>query len=403
MNTSSNDSFYADVTRQLSDLKNAGLLKEEQPIVTPQDGRVQTMSNGRPRWLVNMCSNNYLGLSNHPRIISSAISGLEFGGFGMSSVRFICGTHHLHKELEERISDFLKLQDTILFPSCFDANSGFFEVFLSEDDQIISDRLNHASIIDGIRLCKARRSVYENCDLGQLEHRLREASGARRRVIVTDGVFSMDGVIAPLNGICELADRYGALVYVDDSHGIGAIGRTGGGAVEHCGVAGRVDFIAGTLGKALGGASGGFISGKSEAVELLRQKARPYLFSNSIAPALAAAAITAFDILEEEPDRLIRLKENAALVRGSLENAGFTLLGAGHAIVPIAIGDSVLNARLSAEVNTRGVYAVAFSHPVVPHGAARIRIQVSAAHTATHLDLALAAFCEAATELGILA
>lgn len=401
MTIGANSSFHTEIARELADLKEAGLFKQERPLLSPQDGRVQALLDDSVQWFVNLCSNNYLGLSNHPRIVSAAIAALENWGFGMSSVRFICGTQQIHKELEQRISDFLGLQDTILFPSCFDANGGFFEVFLGQDDHIISDRLNHASIIDGIRLCKASRSVYDNCDLDQLEQRLREAAGSRRRIIATDGVFSMDGVIAPLAGICDLAERYGALVYVDDSHGIGVIGGSGRGAVEYHGVQGRVDFIAGTLGKALGGASGGFISGRSDAITLLRQKARPYLFSNSVAPALVAAAIMAFDILEEEPDRLLRLNANTVLARNFLAAAGFKVLGAGHAILPILVGDSAQNVRFAAAVQKRGVYVAPFSYPVVPQGAARLRLQISAAHSDEDLRLALSALKAAGGEVGL--
>lgn len=393
------DRFYKDLALDLAQLKSKNLFKEERPLLSPQGGRVQAATGSSIRWLANFCSNNYLGLSNHPRIIAAAVAALEQWGFGMSSVRFICGTQTVHKDLEQRISDFTGHEDTILFPSCFDANTGFFETFLDREDHIISDRLNHASIIDGIRLCKAARSVYDNCDLEQLERRLQEASGARRRLIVTDGVFSMDGAIAPLKAICDLADRYGALVYVDDSHGIGVIGATGRGAVEHHGVHGRVDFLAGTLGKALGGASGGFICANHDAVSLLRQKARPYLFSNSLAPALAAAAITALDILDEEPDRLLRLASNAECLRAGLTDLGFELLGAGHPIIPVAVGDSSLNARLATAVQDRGVYVTAFSYPVVPQGAARIRLQVSAAHSDEDLQLALSAFQAAKAEI----
>ncbi|MDB5716106.1 MAG: 2-amino-3-ketobutyrate coenzyme ligase [Sphingomonadales bacterium] len=402
MGEASDTGFYAAIANQLADITSRNLLKQELEIFTPQGSRVEVRSGEAARDLINFCSNNYLGLSNHPRIVAAAHAGLERWGFGMSSVRFICGTQHIHKELERRISAFAGFEDTILFSSCFDANTGFFEAFLDENDQIISDRLNHASIIDGIRLCKARRAVYDNCDLGQLEQKLRDASGARHRIIVTDGVFSMDGLVAPLAGICDLAERYGALVYVDDSHGIGAIGASGRGAIEHHGVRGRVDFLAGTLGKALGGASGGFVCGRGGAIELMRQKARPYLFSNSLAPALVTAAIEAFDILEDEPERLSRLAANARLLREGLTEAGYTLLGADHAILPVAIGDAGLNARLAEAVLQRGFYVTPFSYPVVPDGAARIRLQVSAAHSEEDLQLVLSAFRQAGAELGIL-
>ncbi len=395
-------SFYAQLGLQLEGLKEAQLYKHEEVITSPQGGRIRILVDGAERELVNLCSNNYLGLANHPRIVQAAAQALESFGFGLSSVRFICGTQVAHKALEDRLSGFLGLEDTILFPSCFDANAGFFEVFLDEEDHIISDRLNHASIIDGIRLCKAGRSVYANGDLAELEVRLQESAGARRRLIVTDGVFSMDGVIAPLPGIRDLADRYGALVYVDDSHGIGAIGPTGGGALEHHQMAGGVDFVAGTLGKALGGASGGFISGRREAIALLRQRARPYLFSNSIPPPIAVAASVALDILQEEPERLLKLRLSTETLRRQLTSLGFRVLGDGHPIVPVAIGDAVLTARLGAALRDEGVHAVPFSHPVVPHNQARIRLQVSAAHTPEDLDIAVRAFAKAGRALGLI-
>lgn len=399
MTNSGGINFYADIGHELAELEAAGLYKRERPLLSPQDSRVVASYDGSDRPFVNLCSNNYLGFSNHPNIVSAAMESLEKWGFGMSSVRFICGTQQIHKELEQRLSTFIGLEDTILFASCFDANAGFFEVFLGPEDHIISDRLNHASIIDGIRLSKASRSVYDNGDLDQLEQRLREVSESRRRIVVTDGVFSMDGVIAPLAGICDLAERYGALVYVDDSHGIGVIGQSGKGAIEHCGVEGRVDFVAGTLGKALGGASGGFIAGRREAIAMLRQRARPYLFSNSVAPALVAGSISALDLLQAEPDRLIRLRTNARLLREGLSAAGFTTLGAGHAIVPVLVGDATLNLQLATGVQDRGVYVTPFSYPVVPHGAARIRLQVSASHSVEDLGLAVRAFRGAAAEL----
>lgn len=393
--------FYRDIAAEISSLREAGLFKTERPLLTPQAGRIEARANGATSWFVNLCSNNYLGLSNHPEIVSAAVEGLGRWGFGMSSVRFICGTQDVHKELEARIAGFLGYEDSILFPSCFDANAGFFEVFFGEGDHIISDRLNHASIIDGIRLTKAKRSLYDNCDLEQLEDRLRDAVGARRRIIVTDGVFSMDGVIAPLPGICDLAERYGALVYVDDSHGIGVIGETGRGAIEYHGVASRVDFVAGTLGKALGGASGGFVAGRSEAIAMLRQRARPYLFSNSVAPPIVAASLTAFDILEREPERLLVLSRNMRAMREGLLKLGFAVLGADHAIIPVWTGEASLNQHLAEAVQKLGIYVTPFSYPVVPHGSARIRLQVSAAHSQDDIAAALAAFSLAGIETGI--
>jgi glycine C-acetyltransferase len=391
--------FSDHVRAQLEAIEAEGLRKREREIVGQQQAEV-TLADGRR--VLNLCANNYLGLANHPEVMAAAQRGIEEHGFGVASVRFICGTQDQHRELERRIAAFVGSDDAILYSSCFDANTGLFETLLGEGDAIISDALNHASIIDGVRLCKAARYRYANADLADLERQLQAAQGARFRLIVSDGVFSMDGVVAPLAGICDLADRYDALVMVDDSHAVGFMGATGRGTHEHAGVQGRVDLLTGTLGKALGGASGGYTAGRSELVELLRQRSRPYLFSNALAPSVVAASLAVLDLIERSDDLRARVHENAAYFRSAMTAAGFTLAGAGHPIVPVMIGDAALASRLAERMLDEGVYVVGFSFPVVPRGQARIRTQVSAAHTRAHLDLAVGAFDRVGRELGVI-
>jgi glycine C-acetyltransferase len=354
------------------------------------------------REVLNLCANNYLGLAHHPAIVAAAHAALDRYGYGMASVRFICGTQTVHLELEKRLSAFLGTDDTILYSSCFDANGGLFETLTGEEDAIISDALNHASIIDGIRLSKARRLRYDNGDLAQLESRLSEAAGARSRLVVTDGVFSMDGTIAPLAGICDLADRYGATVIVDDSHATGFMGARGRGTHEHCGVMGRVDLLTGTLGKALGGASGGYVSGRAPVIAWLRQRSRPYLFSNTVAPVVAATTLAVLDLLESSGEARRRLAENAAWFRGRLTDAGFSLVPGEHPIIPVMIGDAALAVRMADRLLELGVYAIGFSYPVVPMGKARIRTQMCASHTRDMLETAVTAFVRAGRELGVI-
>jgi glycine C-acetyltransferase len=381
--------YLDDVAGELAQMERDGLLKRERPIAGQQQALV-TLEDGRT--LLNLCANNYLGLANHPAVMVAAQRGIERYGFGVASVRFICGTQDQHRELERRLASYLGTEDAILYSSCFDANTGLFETLLGPEDAIISDALNHASIIDGVRLCKAARYRYANADLVDLEAQLQAAQGARYRLIVTDGVFSMDGVVAPLAGICELADRYDALVVVDDSHAVGFMGPRGRGTHEHAGVMGRVDVITGTLGKALGGASGGYTAGPKGIVELLRQRSRPYLFSNALAPAVVAASLTVLDLLESSDHLRAELHTNAAYFRARMQSAGFRLAGALHPIIPVMIGDAVLAAEVAEGMLAEGVYVVAFSFPVVPRGAARIRTQISAAHTREQLDHAIDAF-----------
>ena len=377
----------------LEQAKQEGLYKQEWPIDGPQGAWVK-LADGRR--VLNLCANNYLGLSSHPAIEEAARGAVERWGYGVSSVRFICGTLSLHLELERRLAEFLGTEEAILYSSCFDANGGLFETLLSADDVIISDELNHASIIDGVRLCKAQRLRYRNADLHDLEARLKEAAGARRRLIATDGVFSMDGVIAPLAGICDLAERYDALVMVDDSHSVGVLGDSGRGTHEHCGVMGRVDILTGTFGKALGGASGGYTAARKEIVATLRQRSRPYLFSNSLAPMIAAAAMQAITLLSDSHDLVDRLRANTAFFRSGITRLGFEVTGADHPIVPIMLGDARVAQKMAAALLDDGVYVVGFSYPVVPMGKARIRVQISAAHAREDLELALAAFERAA-------
>ncbi len=380
-------------------LDAAGLLKRERVIGSPQ-GPVITLADGRE--MINLCANNYLGLANHPAIVKAAQEGLARYGYGVASVRFICGTQTVHRELEERLSGYLSMQDTILYSSCFDANGGLFETLLDERDAVISDALNHASIIDGIRLCKARRLRYANNDMNELEQALKDTQDARVRLIATDGVFSMDGSIARLKEICDLADAYSALVMVDDSHATGFLGAGGRGSHELRGVIGRIDILTGTLGKALGGASGGFVSARREIVAWLRQRSRPYLFSNSIAPAVAAASIAVLDLLETSTQLRERLHANARHFRQGMQSLGFDLIPGEHPIIPVMLGDAPLAGRLAERMQAEGVYVVAFSFPVVPHGKARIRTQMNAAHSVQQLDQVISAFGRCARDLGIL-
>jgi glycine C-acetyltransferase len=381
-----------DLTERLAEVREAGLYKTELVITTPQGAHVDVEDRGE---LLNLCANNYLGLANHPAIVEAAHEALDRWGYGMASVRFICGTQALHRQLEERLSGFLGTDDTILFSSCFDANGGLFEALLTDEDAVISDQLNHASIIDGIRLCKAQRLRYANGDMDELETRLLEAADARYRLIATDGVFSMDGYFAKLDRICDLAERHDALVMVDDSHAVGFVGETGRGTHERYSVIERVDILTGTLGKAVGGAAGGYVSGRAEIVELLRQRARPYLFSNSLAPAVVAASLRALDLIEESDDLRARLHANTITFRARMTELGFDVLPGEHPIVPVMIGDEVRAARFSQALVERGVYAVSFSFPVVPRGTARIRTQMSAAHSTADVDFAVDTFVAA--------
>ncbi|MCC6334947.1 MAG: glycine C-acetyltransferase [Myxococcales bacterium] len=393
--------FLSGLQAQLDDIKTQGLFKAERVLATPQ-GPVIRVEGGAD--VLNFCANNYLGLANAPELIAAAKEGLDRYGFGVASVRFICGTQTPHKQLEARLSAFLGTEDTILFSSCWDANGGVFEQVLGEEDAVISDALNHASIIDGVRLCKAKRFRYANNDLAELEARLKEAGEAkcRHKLIVTDGVFSMDGVIANLKGICDLADKYDALVMVDDSHAVGFTGEKGRGSHELRGVLGRVDILTGTLGKALGGASGGYLSGRREVVQLLRQRARPYLFSNSVMPAIAYASLACLELLQKSDGPRVRLRENAAHFRSHLTKAGFKLAGEGHPIIPVMLGDAKLASSFADELLKEGVYVIGFSFPVVPKGQARIRTQMSAAHTTEQLDRAVAAFTKVGKKLGVI-
>jgi glycine C-acetyltransferase len=384
----------------LDDIRGAGLYKGERVITSPQGARIQVAGTGQ---VLNLCANNYLGLADHPAIVAAAKSALDEWGYGMASVRFICGTQLPHKRLEERLSVFLDTADTILYGSCFDANGGLFETLLGPDDVVISDELNHASIIDGIRLSKARRRRYRNRDMADLEDQLRQESGGRLRMIATDGVFSMDGYLAPLADICKLADKYDALVMVDDSHAVGFVGPNGAGTPDLFGVTDRVDILTGTLGKALGGASGGYVSGRAEIVELLRQRSRPYLFSNSVAPVVVAASLAALDLLSDTADLRQRLFDNAAYFRTRMTALGFTVLPGEHPIIPVMLGDATAAGQLADRLLDKGVYVTAFSYPVVPQGSARIRTQMSAAHSRADLEQAATAFAEARAELGLAA
>ena len=390
-------SVQPQITEELGKIRADGLFKTERVLAGPQRARIVVADGTR---VLNMCANNYLGLADDPRVIDAAKDALNRWGFGMASVRFICGTQDLHKQLERKLSDFLSTDDTILYSSCFDANAGLFETILGDQDAVISDELNHASIIDGVRLCKAKRKRYKNRDMADLEAQLVATSDARRRLIATDGVFSMDGYVAPLREICDLADKYDAMVMVDDSHAVGFVGPTGRGTPELHGVAGRVDVVTGTLGKALGGASGGYTSGRQEIIDLLRQRSRPYLFSNSVAPAVVGASLKVLDILVYGDDLRARLRDNTALFRERMTALGFDVLPGDHPIVPVMIGDAARAASLADLLLTKGVYVIGFSYPVVPVGKARIRTQVSAAHTEEDLERAATAFAQARDELG---
>jgi glycine C-acetyltransferase len=390
--------FYS---AQLKEIREAGLEKRERRIQTAQGAEIGVNESDRP--VLNFCANNYLGLSSHPKVIEAAKAAIDRWGFGLSSVRFICGTQELHKDLEGKIAKFLGTDDAILYSSCFDANGGLFETLLGEEDAIISDALNHASIIDGIRLCKADRHRYANGDIGELEACLQKTQGKRLRMIATDGVFSMDGFVAKLETICDLAEKYGAMVMVDDSHATGFVGKTGRGTPEHCGVMGRVDVITSTLGKALGGAAGGFTTGRAEIVELLRQRSRPYLFSNTLAPAIVGASIAVLDMLSSTTELRDKVNENARTFRAKMSAAGFKIKEGTHAIVPIMLGDAKLAQDFAAAMLGEGIYVIGFSYPVVPKGQARIRVQLSAAHTPAQVDRAVDAFTRVGKKLGVLA
>jgi glycine C-acetyltransferase len=393
-------SFLSQLEQEVTEIREAGLYKAERIIVSPQ-GTVIRMQDGSEA--INLCANNYLGLSSEPSVVAAAQAAVGKYGFGMSSVRFICGTHDVHAALESRLSGFLGTEDTILYSSCFDANTGLFETILGSDDAIISDALNHASIIDGIRLCKADRYRYANNDMADLESKLIEAKGARRRLIATDGVFSMDGSYANLNTICDLADKYNALVMVDDSHAVGFIGERGRGTPELAGVTDRVDIVTGTLGKALGGASGGYTSGRKEVIEMLRQRSRPYLFSNTLAPVITATSLTVLDMLESSGDLRTNLHENSKRFRAGMTKAGFDLVPSNHPIIPVMLGDASVASEMAERLLGEGIYVVGFSYPVVPMGKARIRTQMSAAHTFDQIDRAIEAFTRVGMKMGVVA
>lgn len=384
---------------ELAAIKEAGLYKEERIIITPQGADIK-VSTGQE--VINFCANNYLGLSSHPKVIEAAKKAIDTYGYGMSSVRFICGTQDIHKELESKISKFLGTEDTILYAAAFDANGGVFEPLLGPEDAIISDELNHASIIDGVRLCKAQRFRYKNCDMDDLEAQLKAASGARHKIIVTDGAFSMDGSVAPLDKICDLADKYEALVMIDESHCSGFIGKTGRGTHELFDVIDRVDIITGTLGKALGGASGGFTSGRKEIIDMLRQRSRPYLFSNTLAPTIAGASVAVLDMLSETTELRDKLETNTTYFRQKMTEAGFDIKPGFHPIVPVMLYDAKLAQQFAAKMLDEGIYVIGFYYPVVPQGKARIRVQISAAHDTHHLDKAIAAFTKVGKELGVI-
>lgn len=393
------ETFFNNLKLQVEELKKTGLYKEEREIFSPQQANI-TVAGGKK--VLNFCANNYLGLSNHPDIIKAAKSSIDTYGFGLSSVRFICGTQNIHHELEKKISNFLKTDDTILYSSCFDANGGLFETLLGAEDAIISDELNHASIIDGVRLCKAKRFRYKNNDMHDLEKQLQEAQGSRTIMIATDGVFSMDGIIANLKAICDLADKYNAIVMVDDSHAVGFVGEKGRGTPEFCDVIGRVDIITGTLGKALGGASGGYTSGRKEVIDMLRQRSRPYLFSNSLAPCITKTTVTVLDLIENNDSLRKKLKENSEYFRGKMTALGFNLVPGSHPIIPVMLGDAKLAQEFAAKMLEHGVYVIGFCFPVVPKEKARIRTQMSAAHTREDLDKAIEAFALVGRQLHVI-
>jgi len=392
------DPFLAHLSTELDGLKTSGLFKSERVITSMQSAEIE--ADGRR--VLNFCANNYLGLADNKELRETAKAALDRYGYGMASVRFICGTQEEHKQLEARISDFLGFEDTILYSSCFDANTGLFETLLGDEDAIISDALNHASIIDGVRLCKARRYRYANNDMADLRTKLEEARDARFKLIATDGVFSMDGIVANLRGICDLAEEFDAMVMVDDSHAVGFVGENGRGTPEHCGVEGRIDIMTGTLGKALGGASGGYTCARKEVVEWLRQRSRPYLFSNTLAPVIAATSLKVFDMIEEGGDLRGRLTANAERFRAEMGKLGFTLAGADHPIIPVMIGDAAMASQMAERLLDHGIYVIGFSFPVVPKGQARIRTQMSAAHSTQDIDRAVAAFAEVGRELGVI-
>ena len=396
MNTETKNHY----TNILTNIEKEGLYKKERIITTPQSAHIAVTTGQK---VLNMCANNYLGLADNPEIIKAAKESFDNWGFGMSSVRFICGTQEIHKELEKKISEFLGMEDTILYTSCFDANGGLFETLLGEEDAIVSDELNHASIIDGIRLCKAQRYRYKNCDMNDLETKLKEAksNNAKNILVATDGVFSMDGFIAPLKDICDIAENYGAMVMVDDSHAVGFIGKHGRGTHEHNDVMGRIDIITGTLGKALGGASGGYTSARKEIVDLLRQRSRPYLFSNTVAPNIVAATLKVFEMLSSTTDLRDKLEDNTKYFREKIKAAGFNIKEGVHPIVPIMLGDAVLAQTMAAKMLEKGVYVIGFFFPVVPKNTARIRVQISAAHSKEDLDFAVEKFAEVKKEMGI--
>ncbi len=393
------DDYAQFIATELQAVRDAGLYKSERIIASPQQAEIELADGSK---VINFCANNYLGLSDHPELIKAGQAALERYGYGMSSVRFICGTQTIHKELEERIAGFLKMEDCILYSSCFDANTGLFETLLDERDAVISDALNHASVIDGIRLCKAKRYRYANNDMGELEENLKAARDARFRLIATDGVFSMDGVIANLPAICDLAEKYDAMVMVDDSHAVGFIGAHGRGTPELCGVEGRVHIITGTLGKALGGGSGGYTVARRDIVDWLRQKSRPYLFSNALAPVVVGASLRAMDLLEESGDLRAKLRDNTRFFRKEMQDLGFTVSGDDHPIAPVMLGDAKLAGRMADALLKEGIYVIGFSFPVVPEGQARIRTQLSAIHEPRHLEHAVSAFARIGRDLGII-
>ncbi len=393
------DKLRPQIQQELEEIKQAGLYKKERTILSPQGAAINTIEAGE---VLNFCANNYLGLSSHPQLIEAAIQTIRERGFGLSSVRFICGTQDIHRQLEQRIAEFVGAEDAILYAAAFDANGGLFEPLLTKEDAVISDELNHASIIDGIRLCKAQRFRYKNNDMHDLEEKLKEAQGARRRLIATDGVFSMDGIIAQLDKICDLAEKYDAMVMVDDCHATGFVGKTGRGTAEYNQVMGRVDIITGTFGKALGGASGGFTAARKEIVELLRQRSRPYLFSNTLAPAIVGASLKALELLTSSTELRDQLERNTQQFRQGMAQAGFDIIPGEHPIVPIMLYDAKLAQEMSARLLEKGIYVIGFFYPVVPKGKARIRVQLSAAHQPEHIQKAIQAFTEVGKELGVI-